>query len=430
MKRLLGIVLLLAAVYAAWFWLKGEGRPVQVQTLQENENDRSEGMGANPPRGPANARKENLDESDPHPKRLILVHDDTDAVVAELGRAGGKFKRKMLSVKGVVAELPPNKVKDLRKNLPGLEAFEDLEMSAIPKDVRLDGKGKKPPKGGGGAGTTQPAQTIPWGITAIQATQANAVAAGRGVKVCIVDTGIEGNHPDLQANIAGGRNFVVIGSGVDPNAWTDDNGHGTHVAGTIAALNNSIGVVGVAPMASLYAVKALNNMGTGYLSDVSDGVDECMRAGAQVINMSLNATGDPKIDYPLKLAVERAADAGVFIVVSAGNAGVDISTQIPAGYPDVIAVAAIDANRTFPVWSNTGLSLKDDSAPGVDVRSTWLGANYGTLSGTSMAAPHVAGAVALQISSQQAKLLADDLGQPATTQGSGLVNALRTVKGL
>jgi subtilisin len=354
--------------------------------------------------------------------RLILEHSNTKAVGNEVTKAGGQVIRAMETVNGVVVTIPPQALKGLQNRFPDLQITEDITME-IPLRTMLSNSSKGKP----GSSTPPPPQEVPWGLTAIDARLANATNRGAGVQVCIVDTGIDKTHPDLQANIVGGRNFVAAKNRVDANAWNDDNGHGSHVAGTVAAIDNSIGVVGVAPAAKLYGVKVLNSRGSGYLSDVADGVTECVRAGSQVINMSLGASSDPTKSSPLKTAVLKAIDSGVVVVVAAGNEGQDIKNTVPAGYPETIAVAAVDVDMNFPSWSNFGLDTDDYSAPGVSVKSTWMSGGYNTISGTSMAAPHVAGVVALKISSGSLGLLSNSLGRSISVEGAGLIDALGTV---
>ncbi|MBG6183207.1 subtilisin family serine protease [Arthrobacter sp. CAN_A214] len=180
----------------------------------------------------------------------------------------------------------------------------------------------------------------------------------------------------------------------DANAWNDDNGHGTHVAGTIAALDNTIGVVGVAPEADLYGVKVLDANGYGYASDVALGIEWSINNGMQVINLSLAE----ETDVPaLRDAVEAADDAGIVVVAAAGNAGDgDPSSNDvlwPAKYDSVIAVSATDIDDAVAVFSSDGAEV-ELAAPGKDVLSTTRGGGYGTMSGTSMATPHVSGVVA------------------------------------
>ena len=280
---------------------------------------------------------------------------------------------------------------------------------------------KKPSTPGNG-GTTQPAQQVPWGINAISAQSAFAFNKGAGAVVCVVDTGIDKDHPDLMDNIIGGENFVVKKGRVNASAWDDDNNHGTHVSGTIAALDNSIGVVGVAPEASLFGVKVLNSRGSGYNSDVAEGVRSCIRNNANVISMSLGSSSGTTI---LHEAIQDAAAAGIIIVAAAGN---DYGAPVgyPAAYPEVIAVSAVDSSNNLASFSNIGPEI-DFTAPGVDILSTVKGGSYSSFNGTSMATPHVSGDAALLISSGRSSIKADDIGLTIEEQGQGLVNALRTV---
>ena len=292
-----------------------------------------------------------------------------------------------------------------------LSSSEAKKVGAIPDAVLVSSNRKN------GGGSTNPApQVVPWGVSRIGAV--NTVYKGTGVRVCVVDTGVSKSHPDLR--VVGGENFVVQKGRVDPSAWDDDNGHGSHVAGTIAALDNSQGVVGVAPQASLLAVKVLDSRGSGYLSDIADGVLSCVRMGSHVINMSLGGNGDPNLNSPLKQAINTAVAAGVHVVVAAGNEAQNIAGKVPAGYSNVVAVAASDSSDRIASFSNFGLSSKDVTAPGVAIASTWKGTGYNTISGTSMAAPHVAGLYALMVQSGVSPALMS-LGYSVFYQGAGLL---------
>jgi subtilisin family serine protease len=236
-----------------------------------------------------------------------------------------------------------------------------------------------------GDSTTQPVQVLPWGIDRVDAdlvwpTGNNADP----VKVAIVDTGISKDHPDLAANIKGGINTINPSRG-----WNDDNGHGSHVAGIAAALNNSIGVVGVGPLVDLYAVKVLNRNGSGFLSDVIEGIQWAVANGSQIINLSLGTSSNIQSMHD---AVIAAYNAGVIVVAAAGNNGGAVI--YPAAYPEVIAVSATDTNNQLASFSSRGPEI-DLAAPGVSIYSTYKGTGYATLSGTSMAAPHVTGSAAL-----------------------------------
>lgn len=261
-------------------------------------------------------------------------------------------------------------------------------------------------------------QALPTGIDRINAEA--KTNTGVGVDVAIIDTGILATHPDLAGKVVGGKNCTYATGG-----YTDQNGHGTHVAGTIAALNDAKGVVGVSPGVRLWSVRVLDRNGAGSWSSVICGLDfVTSKAPAKggtirVANMSLGGSGisdnncGNSNNDALHKAICRARDAGVTIVVAAGNSSVNTSGFVPAAYNDaVITVSALTdtdgksgglgaatsfgADDTFASFSNYGAAV-DIGAPGVAIRSTWLSNGYNTISGTSMASPHVAGAAALYI---------------------------------
>ncbi len=230
-------------------------------------------------------------------------------------------------------------------------------------------------------------QVLPWGIDRVDAELVWSTDNANTVKVGVIDTGISSSHSDLKANIKGGVNTIN-----SRKSWNDDNGHGSHVAGIIGALNNTIGVVGVGPSIDLYAIKVLNANGSGYLSDVIEGIDWAIAQKIQVVNLSLGASSDIQSFHD---AIARAKQAGVVVVAAAGNSGGAVS--YPAAYPEAIAVSATDKNNVIASFSSRGLEI-DLAAPGVSIYSTYKNTGYATLSGTSMAAPHVAGSAALVIS--------------------------------
>ena len=301
--------------------------------------------------------------------------------------AQGRVIHEYNTVSGVAIELPAAAVAGLERNPNVVSIQPDIVVTAMPKG------GKKPPKGGGDK--EQPAEVLEWNVDRIDADLSWSLSKGEGVGVAVVDTGIDKDHPDLAANIIGGVNFVAKGRRLNPDKWDDDSGHGTHVAGIIAAVDNEIGVIGVAPDAGLYAVKVLDQSGNGWLSDVVAGIEWAVDNNADVINLSLGASSS----WPLlNDACQAAADSGVLIVAAAGNDGGDV--LYPARYDSVIAVGATDSSDTVPWWSNRGPEV-ELAAPGVGVRSTWKGDSYNTISGTSMATPHVAGTCALMLGSPE-----------------------------
>ncbi len=292
----------------------------------------------------------------------------------------------------VLGALAEKRIKRLHRAIDA-DVLENLSASDIaalkqnPKVVRVDDDVtvfalRKP----GGDPVSPAAQTLPWGINRIDAELVWPTGnTANPIKVGVIDTGISLTHPDLAANIQGGYNAIR-----PSRSANDDNGHGSHVAGIIAAINNSSGVVGAAPQADLYAIKVLSASGSGYLSDVIEGIDWAIANGMQVTNMSLGTSANIESMHE---AVIRARDAGIVQVAAAGN---DATKPViyPAAYPEVIAVSATNSNNVIASWSSRGPEV-DLAAPGVSIYSTYKGTGYATLSGTSMASPHVAGAAAL-----------------------------------
>jgi subtilisin family serine protease len=272
-------------------------------------------------------------------------------------------------------------------------------------------------------------EVLPWGIDRIDAELVHQYNnKGDGVKVAIIDTGIDLDHPDL--TVAGNVTFVAGTANGD-----DDAGHGTHVAGIVAALDNEIGVIGVAPKADLYAVKVLDSSGSGWMSDVVAGINWSANNGMKVINMSLGGGASSTLETACNNAWNNGL--GIVLVAAAGNSGNRLGTrdtiEYPAAYASVIAVAATDQSDRRASWSSTGPDL-ELSAPGVSIYSTYMNGGYATMSGTSMASPHVAGVAALAIAAGVGSAkdvrdtlvsTAEDLGDPGwdTKYGYGLVNA-------
>lgn len=248
---------------------------------------------------------------------------------------------------------------------------------------------------------------------------------GAGVRVAVFDTGIDGTHEDL--HVVGGFNTFN-----DDPYDVDPHGHGTHVAGIIAALHNDVGVVGVAPEVELYSVVVLDENGAGAMSNLVDGILWAIDNDIHIINMSLG-TSHPST--ALEDAINEANKQGHIIVASSGNAGEDggeDTMRYPAKYEHVIAVGAINPDDTVADYSSYGQTL-DLVAPGTSIRSTYPGNAYETRGGTSMAAPFVAGVIALMLGiddsltpSQVRAFLtghAEDLGYSADKQGAGLLRA-------
>ncbi|HSW30313.1 MAG TPA: S8 family serine peptidase [Longimicrobiales bacterium] len=236
-------------------------------------------------------------------------------------------------------------------------------------------------KPGGGA---PPPQSTPWGITRV-----GGAGDGTGRTAWIIDSGIDLDHPDLNVDVARSRDFTGSRAGAE-----DENGHGTHVAGTVAARNNSIGVVGVAAGAAVVAVRVLDRRGSGAYSGVIAGVDYVAANGqsGDAANMSL---GGP-FSQALNDAV-IAASARVKFALAAGNESTSATTRSPASAngPNIYTVSAFASGDTWASFSNYGNPPVDFGAPGVSIYSTYKGGGYATMSGTSMASPHVAGILLL-----------------------------------
>lgn len=250
--------------------------------------------------------------------------------------------------------------------------------------------------------TTTAYAEIPEGVKLIEAPDFwKESDEGRTAVIAILDTGIARNHPDLKDQIIGGKNFTNDYNGDDSN-FEDNNGHGTHVAGTIAAKRDNKGVIGVAPSAKLLILKVLGGDGSGDYNWISDAIRYAADwKGANgekvsVMNMSLGGPADvPALREAVKYAVN---EKNIPIVVAAGNAGDNnletFEYDYPANYNEVISVGAIDINKQIAPFTNVNKEI-DVVAPGVNVLSTYLNNQYAKLSGTSMASPHIAGALAL-----------------------------------
>lgn len=307
------------------------------------------------------------------PVRKIVVFQPyfvNEAAKDELITRTGGIKIKNLDlINARAVYLPSRAAAETLAKQPGiLRVDDDVEVFAL-------GKTPLPP----------PPEQLTWNIQRIKADQVWEISTADPIKVGIIDTGIQLNHPDLAANIKGGYN--AINPIKSPN---DDNGHGTHVAGIVAAVDNEIGVIGVGPNIDLYAYKVLNRNGSGFLSDVIEGIDKAVTDGMQVINMSLGTNSNIESFHD---AIRRANQAGIVIVAAAGNS-FGGAVSYPAAYPEVIAVSATDSDDKIASFSSVGPEV-DLTSPGVNIYSTYKGSTYRSLSGTSMASPHVAGVAAL-----------------------------------
>ncbi len=340
---------------------------------------------------------------------ISFIHRPGPSDEALIRGVGGVVRYTYHLIPAIAATIPETAIGVLQGNRNVTHVAPDVRVHAL--DTELDNS---------------------WGVKRIGAGIVHDSGnKGAGVKVAIIDTGIDYTHPDLDANYKGGYDFVNN----DPDPM-DDNGHGTHVAGIVGAEDNDAGVVGVAPEVSLYALKVLDESGSGYYSDIIAALQWCVDNGIQVTNNSYGSSLDP--GETVKAAFDNAYAAGILHVAAAGNSGnppgKGDNVSYPARWDSVIAVAATDKDDARARWSSTGPDL-ELSAPGVDIYSTYPGGGYATMSGTSMASPHVAGTAALvwvaypdwSNADVRAQLqnTADDLGAVGwdSKYGYGLVDA-------
>lgn len=352
---------------------------------------------------PASANRERV---------LVGFSKKPDATVVR--RVGGRVRYVYGLVPAVAAEVPPSMLSVLRRQPGVLYVEPDYLVYATRPRVTLGHDA--PARTGSTLLLFDPgSEVLPWGVERIGAPlvwlgspDGPPPNVGEGIKVGIIDTGIDYTHPDLADNYVLGYDFV--NSDWDP---LDDNGHGTHVAGIIAAVDDGpnwggantggVSVVGVAPRVELYVAKSLDEEGVGYMSDIVAALDVAADYGVGVVNMSL---GSPFWSRTLKRACDSADKSGVLLVAAAGNEGVSW-LDVPARYSSVMAVGATTQADQRASFSNYARQL-DLCAPGVDVLSTMptytvrLNQSpygyqqvYDYLSGTSMACPHVSGAAAL-----------------------------------
>jgi subtilisin len=377
------------------------------------------------------------------PGRYIVVLKDS---VADPGAVAVEHSRSYNAqvsyiyrdaLKGYAAVIPNDRVAEVRADDRVSYLSADLPVQAVQPPGGTP-PGKKPPGGGGG---TPPPQTLPTGVDRIDAENKSG-----GVAVAVIDTG-SGPHTDL--NVVGGKNCSTGGN------YNDGNGHGTHVAGTIGATNNTFGVVGVEPGAPIYSVRVLNNAGSGSWSSVICGIDwvtaNKSALNIRVANMSLGGSTSENdavgcTSSALHQAICNSVNAGVTYVAAAGNDGTSFASFAPATYDEVLTVTAMsdsdgrpggaggapacrtsEADDALATFSNFAATAADQThtiaAPGVCILSTWTGGGYNTISGTSMASPHVTGTAALCIArgactgssaNVRSKLIGDATSRPAS----------------
>ena len=266
----------------------------------------------------------------------------------------------------------------------------------------------------------------PWGVDRVDADVAHANGdTGNGADIAIIDTGIDATHGDLADNLGEGVAFL---GGTQSSEWQDDNGHGTHCAGIADAVEDGVGVKGVSTEATLHAVKVLTAPGSGLSSDVARGIEWTADQGYDVGSLSLGSSSRSEAVYD---ACQYAHDNGVFLSAAAGNSGsCEDCVSYPAANEFTVAVSATDRDDSLADYSSQGPEV-DIAAPGTDIYSTYVGASYTRLSGTSMAAPHVSGAAGQLMADgtshtdaeRQLESSAEDVGLSSNEGGAGLLDA-------
>lgn len=299
------------------------------------------------------------------------------------------------AVKGFSVKIPPGQLKKLQDD-PSVFMVEPDQIITLVDPVAKPGEGD--------VNINEATQVMPWGIGRV-----NGGADGTGKRAWVIDTGIDLDHPDLNVDIDNSRTFL---SRTTPD---DQNGHGTHVAGIIAAKNNDIGVIGVAAGAAVVSVRVLDRRGSGSYSTIIAGVDYVASAASagDVANMSLGGSAYEPLDLAIKNAAE---EKGIFFTLAAGNSSADANNYSPARVngTNIYTISAMEKNDKWAYYSNYGNPPIDYCAPGSGIYSCYKDGNYTTLSGTSMAAPHVAGILLLGEILSDKCVIGDPDGNPDT----------------
>lgn len=335
-------------------------------------------------------------------RKIITLHDpcDEDFLIKSLQISGGKLIKKLPLVDGYLCEFPSeadfalavrvdnDRIEvddDIEFRLcwyPGLPFFQHLfppYSSYAPINKPVIKPTPEPP--------LYNTERVGWGLRRIGAPQVWQKLKRRRVRVGIIDTGIDYNHPDIRESIKGGINTL---DGYSQQQFKDDYGHGTHIAGIIGASGRNARFMGINPYVDFYIVKAFDRRGKGNLSDIIEGLDWLYSNQVEIINMSFSTM---ETNNTFRRAIRYLDDRGVILVAAAGNDGGSDSVNYPGRFPEVITVSATDRYDRIASFSSTGPEV-NFCAPGVDIPSAWLNGAYELKSGTSFAAPHVTGIVA------------------------------------
>jgi subtilisin len=373
-------------------------------------------------------------DKDPPRRQIVVFKEGYKPSAATVAELGGKVLKEIPLVNGIACTITePISPRLLSRHREILRIDEDLPVSIVaehnfPLPLFLllllflrPAPGRSKNEG----------EAVPWGVKMVGAPDIWPLTRGEGVRVAVIDTGVDLDHPGLAANLRPGINILAGGS--PPQ---DGNGHGTHVAGIIGAVGKGGELAGVSPGVEIYPVKALNDKGNGWLSDIIAGVEGCIKNEMHIINMSFVVHGD---NDSLREMLQAADGAGLLVVAAAGNSGPGENTvRFPARYGETIAVSAVDRRQQIAGFSSRGPEV-DLTAPGVEVLSLWPGGKKKIMQGTSMAAPHVTGVAALVLSvyptatpTAVKKILLEAArplpGLKKSEQGAGLVDARAVLK--
>lgn len=318
-------------------------------------------------------------------EEVIVIYKDKDLAKQTFTNLNSNVIKDFKNITASTIEIPKHAINNLKNN-PNVLSVEKNQIISLSSNFKVKAENT----------VSIQSQQIDWGLKRIKLNQEEEPKiTGNGVKIAVVDSGIEYYHSDLK--VVDGVSFVQenLSNGTIDYSYDDYLGHGTHVAGIISSQDNSLGTLGIAPNAEIYAVKVFDASGESELSTLIEGIDWSITNKMDIINLSLGSSSG---SLALKEIIEKAASEDILVVASAGNDGyteiTDDTVSYPAYYDYAIAVAATDKDDNLASFSSIGPSV-EVSAPGVDILSTYLLGEYAYMSGTSMAAPYVTGLLAL-----------------------------------